>query len=87
MCGYFFFCRRYDSTRTVAQAVKDSKGRTLHFMVQRAGSSPDDELVDIEVVPDLSVDGNGVINVLLMCCSCVANVLLMCPLGGTRQEH
>ena len=56
-------------------------------MVQRAGSSPDDELVDIEVVPDLSVDGNGVINVLLMCCSCVANVLLMCPLGGTRQEH
>ena len=46
-------------------------------MVQRAGSSPDDELVDIEVVPDLSVDGNGVIGVRLATNIQVANVLLM----------
>jgi len=54
-----------DATRMVVQAVKDSKGRTLHFMVQRAGSEPDDELEEVDVVPDKSIDGNGVIGVRL----------------------
>jgi membrane-associated protease RseP (regulator of RpoE activity) len=54
-----------NSVREVVQTVKDSKGRTLHFMVQRAGAEPDDELEAVDVVPDKSIDGNGVIGVRL----------------------
>ena len=49
----------------MVQAVKDSKGRTLQFLVQRAGAGEDDELEQVRVVPDKSLDGNGVIGVWL----------------------
>ena len=54
-----------DSVREVVQTVKDSKGRTLHFVVQRAGAEEDDALETVDVVPDKGVDGNGVIGVRL----------------------
>lgn len=54
-----------DSVREVVQTVKDSKGRTLHFMVQRAGAEEDDAPEAVDVVPDKSADGNGVIGVRL----------------------
>ena len=55
-----------EATRMVVQTVKDSRGRTLHLLVQRAGSDVDeDDAEDIEIVPDRSIDGFGVIGVRL----------------------
>ena len=55
-----------EATRMVVQTVKESRGRTLHLLVQRAGSDVDeDDAEDIEIVPDRSIDGFGVIGVRL----------------------
>jgi len=67
-----------DATRTVVNAVKDSKGRTLHFMVQRPGSDPD-ELEEVNIVPDKNINGDGVIGVRLS--SNVASVNVVFPKG------